>query len=86
MLKARAAGQANAGISAAAKEALALRLAQAEEILDREYRAKVPPFKVEAFPGRNAKSDRAVMLELFTGTQCPPCVAASVAFDALHKT
>ncbi len=27
-----------------------------------------------------------VLLELFTGAQCPPCVAADVAFDALLKT
>ena len=26
------------------------------------------------------------MMELFTGAQCPPCVAADVAFDALLKT
>jgi len=85
VLKALATAQGNAGTSAAAKEALARLLAKAEETLDREYRAKVPPFKPDAFAGRKAKSDRAVVLELFTGTQCPPCVAASVAFDALHE-
>jgi RNA polymerase sigma factor (sigma-70 family) len=86
VLKALAAAEANAGNPSAAKETLALRLAKVEETLDREYRAKVPPFKAEAFTGRRAKSDRAVVLELFTGTQCPPCVAAGVAFDALHQT
>src|SRR4029077_11185162 len=40
----------------------------------------------EAFAGRKAMSDRPVVLELFTGTQCPPCVAAAVAFEALHET
>ena len=25
-------------------------------------------------------------MELFTGAQCPPCVAADVAFDVLEKT
>jgi hypothetical protein len=86
VLKALATAQANAGNSAATQESLASRLAKVEEILDREYRSKVPPFKVDRFPGRKSKSDRAVVLELFTGTQCPPCVAASVAFDALHQT
>src|SRR5262245_12971462 len=32
------------------------------------------------------KGNRAVLVELFTGAQCPPCVAADVAFDALAKT
>ncbi len=38
------------------------------------------------FAGRKAKSDRVVLVELFTGAQCPPCVAADLAFDALEKT
>ena len=33
-----------------------------------------------------AKNDRAVLVELFTGSQCPPCVAADLAFDTLAKT
>ena len=86
VLKALATAQENARVSAANRESPAACLAKVEETLDREYRAKVPPFKVETFTGRKSKSDRAVVLELFTGTQCPPCVAASVAFDALHTT
>ncbi|MFO0880294.1 MAG: DUF1223 domain-containing protein [Gemmataceae bacterium] len=39
-----------------------------------------------AFAGRTSKSDRAVVVELFTGAQCPPCVAADLAFDGLLKT
>src|SRR5262249_25707965 len=36
--------------------------------------------------GRKDRSaNRAVVMELFTGAQCPPCVAADVAFDALEK-
>src|SRR5262249_22800010 len=42
--------------------------------------------KPESFAGRKAKSDRVVLVELFTGAQCPPCVAADMAFDALGKT
>ena len=41
--------------------------------------------KPEPFAGRKSKSDRAVLVELFTGTECPPCVAADMAFDALPK-
>jgi thiol-disulfide isomerase/thioredoxin len=42
--------------------------------------------KPAKFAGRKGKSDRAVLVELFTGSQCPPCVAADLAFDALGKT
>jgi hypothetical protein len=43
-------------------------------------------FKPEKFPGRKTKSNRAVLVELFTGAQCPPCVASDMAFDGLEKT
>ena len=51
-------------------------------------KAKEPPlnFKTEKFAGRKMKSNRAVLVELFTGAQCPPCVAADMAFDGLEKT
>ena len=55
--------------------------------LDEEYHQKVPPFKPEPFTGRkNAKADRTVVMEIFTGAECPPCVAADVGFDALLKS
>ncbi len=55
--------------------------------LDAEYHEKVPPFKPAKYAGRkNAKSNRAVVMEIFTGAQCPPCVAADVGFDALLTT
>jgi hypothetical protein len=60
------------------------RLAVVDKRLDDEYLAKVPPFKPEHFAGRKDKgASQVVVLELFTGAQCPPCVAADVAFDAL---
>jgi len=63
------------------------RLQRLEKRLDDEYNATVPPFKPEPFAGRkDSKANRAVVMELFTGAQCPPCVAADVAFDALHKS
>ncbi|HLN29302.1 MAG TPA: hypothetical protein VK395_16255 [Gemmataceae bacterium] len=61
------------------------RIAKLDAVLDREYFAKMPPFKPAGFPGRKAKSDRVVVMELFTGAQCPPCVAADAAFDGLEK-
>ena len=42
--------------------------------------------KPKTFAGRKGKSDRVVLVELFTGAQCPPCVAADLAFDALSKS
>ena len=57
-----------------------------EKKLDEEYLEKVPPFKPEVFARENKDDDRAVLVELFTGAECPPCVAADVAFDALLKT
>jgi hypothetical protein len=44
------------------------------------------PFKATPFEGRKGKSDRVVLMELFTGAQCPPCVAADVAFDVLGES
>lgn len=51
-----------------------------------EYQKKVMTFKPDTYAGRKAKSDRAVLVELFTGVQCPPCVAADIAFDAVEKS
>ena len=54
--------------------------------LDAEYHEKVPPFKPEPFAGRTGgKGNRTVVMEIFTGAECPPCVAADVAFDALLR-
>jgi len=52
--------------------------------LDENYAKKVPPFKPEKVAEK--KDSRPVVMELFTGAQCPPCVAADVGFDALGDT
>ncbi len=62
------------------------RLAKLEAQDYLEYAKTMPPFKPDKFAGRKGKSDRVVLIELFTGAQCPPCVAADVAFDTLEKT
>jgi len=65
-------------------------LAKVKELdarLDDEYHKTVPPFKPQTFAGRkDAKADRAVVMEIFTGAECPPCVGADVGFDALLKS
>lgn len=62
------------------------KVAKLDAMLDKEYLAQGLPFKPAAFAGRSADSKRAVVLELFTGAQCPPCVAADLAFDGLLGT
>jgi thiol-disulfide isomerase/thioredoxin len=61
------------------------RLAELEEKDFAAY-VKSAPFRPDPFEGRKGKSDRVVLVELFTGAECPPCVAADLAFDALAKT
>jgi hypothetical protein len=62
------------------------RLDKLEAKADQEYLKKMPPFQPDPYHGRKNKSDRVVLFELFTGAQCPPCVAADLAFDGLTKT
>jgi hypothetical protein len=67
-------------------KAVDMRLAKLESKLDEEYLAAVPPFKPAAFGGRKEKSaNRIAVVELFTGAECKPCIAADVAFDAMAK-
>jgi hypothetical protein len=61
-------------------------LAQLGPALDLEFKLVAIPFAFEPFKGRNGASKRVAVVELFTGAQCPPCVAADAAFDALLKT
>jgi hypothetical protein len=66
--------------------AIDTQLAKLEAKLDAEYLETVPPFQPTKYAGRkNPKANRPVVMELFTGAECPPCVAADVAFDALIK-
>ncbi|HEX3146706.1 MAG TPA: hypothetical protein VHR66_01305 [Gemmataceae bacterium] len=51
-----------------------------------EYAKTMPPFKPDEFKGRKGKSDRAVLVELFTGVECSPCVSVDLAFDSLGRT
>jgi hypothetical protein len=63
------------------------RSAKLEQRLDEEYHRKVPPFKPDKFAGRKKPgADQVVLMEIFTGAQCPPCVAADVGFDGLLAT
>jgi hypothetical protein len=60
-------------------------LDRVEKILDEQYVKNAIPFQPE--PARpSEKSNRVVVFELFTGAECPPCVAADIAFDALLQS
>lgn len=61
------------------------RLAKLDKQLDAEFLKDAVPFKTEPFT-RKGSGSRTVLVELFTGAQCPPCVAADVAFDAALRT
>ena len=54
-----------------------------EAMLDTEYRKRFPnPVHVETYKPGEKRSDRMVLAEVFTGSGCPPCAGADVAFDA----
>ncbi len=53
-----------------------------EEALDARYlELNPPPFEVEPYKATAARTDRVVLMEVFTGSGCPPCVAADLAAD-----
>jgi hypothetical protein len=72
-----------AGEGTPAGKGFAARLEKLETKLDEEYLAKHAKFEVAPYAGRKDGGNKVVLLELFTGAQCPPCVAADVAFDKL---
>jgi hypothetical protein len=62
------------------------RLDKLEKGLDEDYVAHLPSFKAPKYGGRKGPSDRVVVMELFTGAQCPDCPPADVASEVLQKT
>ena len=53
-----------------------------EGLLDAKYREiNPPPFVVERYQPAERRTDRVVLAEVFTGSGCPPCVAADLAAD-----
>jgi thiol-disulfide isomerase/thioredoxin len=54
-----------------------------DALLDAEYHKRFPnPVHVEAYKATEKRSDRLVLAEVFTGSGCPPCVGADLAFEA----
>jgi hypothetical protein len=55
-----------------------------EDRLDEVYLKRFPPLATTPYAGReDPASNQVALVELFTGTGCPPCVAADVAFESL---
>jgi thiol-disulfide isomerase/thioredoxin len=52
----------------------------------RAAKLKALPFEPEPFKAPAGWKGKAVLAELFTGSECPPCVGADIAFDALIET
>jgi tetratricopeptide (TPR) repeat protein len=53
-----------------------------EEMIDAKYEKVFPdPVKAEPYQPTSARGDHAVLAEVFTGSGCPPCVGADLAFD-----
>jgi thiol-disulfide isomerase/thioredoxin len=87
LVAARLAGQSGASTIAALSSAFSKThngtLAGLDEMLDAEYRKRFPePLHPEAYQPSAKRSDRLVLAEVFTGSGCPPCVGADLAFDA----
>jgi hypothetical protein len=70
--------------NAAAVEPVQARIDALEARDYRDYLA-ASPVRPELFAGRKVRSDRVVLLELFTGAEDPPSLAAVLAFDAVAR-
>jgi tetratricopeptide (TPR) repeat protein len=49
-------------------------------------KSKALPFHPEPFKAPAGWKNKVVLAELFTGSECPPCVGADIAFDGLIET
>jgi hypothetical protein len=53
-----------------------------DDLLDSEYAKMFPdPFHADEYKAPASRSDRVALVEIFTGSGCPPCVGADVAMD-----
>ncbi len=82
-LSGRAPETANAALEAVYRKSHNGSLDGLDALLDAEYRKRYPnPVHAEAYKPSEKRSDRVVLGEVFTGSGCPPCAGADVAFDA----
>jgi thiol-disulfide isomerase/thioredoxin len=82
-LSGRASKEAGEAFEAIYKKQHSGSLEGVEAMLDSEYRKRYPnPVKIETYKPGEKRSDRVVLAEVFTGSGCPPCTGADLAFDA----
>jgi thiol-disulfide isomerase/thioredoxin len=74
--------------SAARAKALYAKIKGSPDGFEAALAAKVQalPFTPEPFKAPADWKGKVVLAELFTGSECPPCVAADIGFDALIET
>jgi tetratricopeptide (TPR) repeat protein len=53
-----------------------------DDAINARFRALPPALHADRYTPSARRSTRLVVLEMFTGSACPPCVAADIAFDA----
>jgi hypothetical protein len=56
--------------------------ADLDKMLDERYEKEAPRVETKPYTASKKRTDRMVVAELFTGSGCPPCVAADMAFEA----
>jgi len=56
--------------------------ADLDRMLDERYERDAPRVEAKPYTDSKKRTDRMVVAELFTGSGCPPCVAADMAFEA----
>jgi thiol-disulfide isomerase/thioredoxin len=56
--------------------------ADLDAMLDERYEKESPKVETKPYTAAKKRTDRLVVAELFTGSGCPPCVAADMAFEA----
>ncbi|MBZ5724046.1 MAG: Omp28-related outer membrane protein [Acidobacteriia bacterium] len=82
-LSGRAPEAANAALEAVYRKSHNGSLDGLDAMLDTEYHKRYPnPAHAEAYKPSEKRSNRVVLGEVFTGSGCPPCAGADVAFDA----
>jgi thiol-disulfide isomerase/thioredoxin len=80
-LAGRASADYRADLEAAYKRTHNGSLAGLSEMLDARYEKERFTFDVKPYERPKDRSDRVVLAEIFTGSGCPPCVGADLAFE-----
>jgi len=81
-LAGRVTAASRADLEAAYKQVKGGTPADLDKMLDERFAKDAPKVEVAVYKPTKARTNRLVVAELFTGSGCPPCVAADMAYDA----